>query len=141
MKFPKFYTPAETRKYEQKVARCAFEAYGSRLLEEGPIGIRIRAVYPIPKSATKKKKAEMATGAILPTKKPDLDNVKKAILDGLNGVLFKDDAQVVYLEARKVYGDNPRVDVRVIYYDQGEVGTDQQGPTSGGGSEVRVEEH
>lgn len=36
------------------------------------------------------------------TEKPDADNIAKAVLDGLNGVAFEDDAQVIDLEVRKV---------------------------------------
>ena len=39
------------------------------------------------------------------TSKPDADNYAKLILDALNGVLWRDDAQVVRLFAEKVYCD------------------------------------
>lgn len=34
---------------------------------------------------------------------PDLDNMTKLVLDGLNGILYRDDSQVVDLRARKIY--------------------------------------
>jgi Holliday junction resolvase RusA-like endonuclease len=38
-----------------------------------------------------------------PTKKPDLDKLTRGAIDALSGVLFRDDAQVIALEARKYY--------------------------------------
>lgn len=47
------------------------------------------------------------------TKKPDADNIAKAVLDGLNGVAFVDDSQVVALMVKKTYGLTPKVKVRI----------------------------
>ena len=52
--------------------------------------------------------------------KPDLDNVIKSILDGMNGIIYRDDVQVVSLRAKKHWceGDElPRVDVKVEWGD------------------------
>ena len=56
----------------------------------------------------------MERGLILPTKKPDADNIAKAILDALNGLAFYDDAQVVYLQVSKRYSNEPRA---VVFID------------------------
>ena len=53
----------------------------------------------------------MERGLILPTKKPDADNIAKAILDALNGLAYYDDAQVVHLEVQKRYSNEPRAEV------------------------------
>ena len=55
----------------------------------------------------------MRDGLLRPTTKPDIDNVIKAVLDGLNGVAYADDSQVVALSASKCYSDDPRVVVIV----------------------------
>lgn len=44
-------------------------------------------------------------------KKPDIDNVVKAVLDALNGVAYRDDTQVIELHVRKSYSEKPRVEV------------------------------
>ena len=55
----------------------------------------------------------MIDGEILPTKRPDIDNVVKCIMDSLNKLAYKDDAQVVALVAEKCYGAEPMVLVRL----------------------------
>ena len=43
----------------------------------------------------------MLNGELLPAKKPDIDNIVKAVLDALNEVAYRDDTQVVELQVRK----------------------------------------
>ena len=71
--------------------------------------MNITAIFGIPKSTTKKDKAKMLSGLILPAKIPDIDNITKSILDGLNKVLYKDDKQVIELSVKKKYGEEPCV--------------------------------
>jgi len=47
------------------------------------------------------------------TKKPDLDNVAKAVIDGMNGIIFKDDSQITSLHVTKVYAEVGKVEVLV----------------------------
>ena len=106
------YTPAKTVAYENLVKveyerQCA----GKRFDDGEYVDLRIYAYYGIPKSASKKKHAMMASGAIRPTKKPDMDNVVKVIADSLNGIAYKDDTQVVDSMVRKFYSEYPRVRV------------------------------
>ncbi len=53
----------------------------------------------------------MLDGFIHPTKKPDIDNATKLILDSLNGVAWKDDNQVCFQCAMKIYSEQPCVRV------------------------------
>jgi crossover junction endodeoxyribonuclease RusA len=48
-----------------------------------------------------------------PTVAPDLDKYIRAVNDGLTGVAFNDDSQVIHITASKVYSDNPGVDIEV----------------------------
>lgn len=72
-------------------------------------GVYISAIYymPIPKSTSKKKIAKMMNGELLHIKKPDTDNLNKFYRDCLKGLAWKDDAQVVWSETKKMYSDNP----------------------------------
>ena len=105
------YTPAKTKTYEEKVKWCYKQAHGRPI--SGPVFVAITAYYPIPKNATKADRAAMESNARLPMRKPDADNIGKIILDALNGVAYKDDAQVVGLVVLKRYGE-PRVEVNIM---------------------------
>ena len=52
-------------------------------------------------------------GELHPTKKPDADNIGKIVADALNGVAYQDDAQIILLQIRKTYSEEPRVVVTV----------------------------
>lgn len=63
----------------------------------------ITACFGIPKSTSKKARTAMLSGQTYPTKKPDVDNVVKIVLDALNGFAWHDDAQVIDLHISKTY--------------------------------------
>jgi crossover junction endodeoxyribonuclease RusA len=48
-----------------------------------------------------------------PTVAPDLDKLVRGVNDGLTGVAFVDDSQVVHLTASKEYSDIPGVDIEI----------------------------
>ena len=83
------------------------------IAKDKPVCARITAYFPIPQSASKKKQAAMESYSIMPTKKPDTDNIAKIVLDALNGLAFYDDAQVVDLTVMKLYSRTPRVTVHI----------------------------
>jgi len=104
------YTPAKTVNYEVLIKELFIGKYGSVMID-GYINANIVAYFFIPKSASKKKRDEMIKGVLLPTKKPDLDNIAKIILDSLNKIAFVDDSYVTRLSVEKYYSENPRVEV------------------------------
>lgn len=106
------YTDNKTAAYEQYIKTLWLSNVGQRF--DGELYVHICAYYPIPASKPKKTQAAMREGIIRPSVKPDIDNVVKAVLDGLNGVAFKDDNQVIELVAEKWYSDEPRVTVSVM---------------------------
>jgi Holliday junction resolvase RusA-like endonuclease len=109
------FTPKATREYESLIAEEYKAAKGELL--DGYIRVNIKAYYKIPKSTTKINRGKIEAGIIKPAVKPDVDNVVKAILDGLNGVAYHDDSQVVYVDAEKFYADEPCVIVEVSHYE------------------------
>ena len=96
------FTPPETVNYENLV-KLSFINAGGEIIPEGAISLTIICNMEIPASASKKKQALMASNEIMPTKKPDLDNIIKSIKDGLNKVAWHDDSQVVSITAIKLY--------------------------------------
>ena len=107
------YTPAETRNYEATIRVLAQQAMAGRPPIDGPVSVIVQAHLPIPKSWTKKKGAAWQRGDIYPDKRPDLDNIVKAVTDACNGVVFSDDSAICFLWAEKHYGLLPHVSVQV----------------------------
>jgi len=110
--FAKAYTPARTTNYENLV-RLSFQQQCNKVpYKQGEfLAADITAFFQIPKSISKKKRDLMADGRLFPTKKPDCDNIAKAVLDALNGVAYYDDSQIVCLAVRKMYSDTPRCEI------------------------------
>lgn len=106
------YTPAKTANYETLVRLSYQQQIGAFMFDKDkPLRAIIRAFFPIPKSASKKKREQMEAGKIRHTKKCDADNIAKACLDALNGIAFYDDSQVCELSISKFYGDTPKVEI------------------------------
>lgn len=116
--FVQTYTDDKTASYENLVSLAARDAMKGRPLFSGPMHFEMVATFKVPASMSAKKREAMLLGEIKPTKKPDLDNIQKAVLDGMNGVVFEDDAQVVTMLAGKQYGSPPRVWVHIRPIDE-----------------------
>jgi Holliday junction resolvase RusA-like endonuclease len=78
-----------------------------------PVRLDVLAEFAIPTTWSRRKTAAALCGEIRPGKRPDLSNVVKQIEDALDGVVFTDDALVVEIAARKVYGGQPKVVITV----------------------------
>lgn len=112
-KFARVYTPEKTANYEGLVAHSAQAAMNGRSLFLGAVAVQLDIRCPIPASWSLKRQGMASRGELAPTKKPDIDNVEKAIFDGMNGVVWKDDVQVVEVSKRKRYAETPGVVVIV----------------------------
>ena len=112
------YTPKQTVLYENLVKTCYLAKYGGKGMIEVNIKARIYAYFSIPKSISKKNRIKMLKNEILPTKKPDLDNIAKIVLDSLNGIAYYDDSQIVDLNITKRYAALPQVYVELLYDDE-----------------------
>lgn len=109
--FVQTYTPANTAEYE-KLVRLKFQNAGG-VITENPVKVEIVAFFTPPKSTKKKQRQEMLANLILPTKKPDCDNIAKIVLDALNQIAYKDDSQVIDLSVRKQYASEAKVYVHI----------------------------
>lgn len=107
--FARAYTPRKTADYELAVRAACAKAMADTPPLEGPVAVVLDFYIQPPKSWSKRKKAAppMHTG------RPDLDNLTKSVLDGMNGVAWLDDGQVVIIRASKQYGDTPCIKVNV----------------------------
>ena len=104
------FTPQKTVNYETLVKMEYFRQCKNKKLA-GAIKAEMWFYFPIPKSESKKKQAAMLSGEIRHTKKSDIDNCIKSVLDGLNKMAFDDDGQIAEIHAYKFYSENPRVEV------------------------------
>ena len=112
-KYVQTYTPAKTKNYETKVRDSYYQDNMKSRHLTGAIEAEIHGIFPIPVSVSKKLRAKMESGEEPYTKKVDADNLAKIVLDALNGVAYEDDKQVTKLTVTKVYGIDPRVEVRL----------------------------
>ena len=108
--FVQTYTPEKTRTYETLIREHAQQAMGSSEALETPVTVYLYITHAVPSSYSKKRK-EACLNRFERPKKPDLDNVAKAFMDAMNGIVYLDDVQVVSLHVTKLYGTESRVDV------------------------------
>lgn len=110
------YTPSNTKDYEMLIKQYFKVKYPHYETLEGRIKVEIIAYFAIPKATNKSQQKEMIENNISPTKKPDIDNIIKIILDALNKMAFKDDSQITKLEIEKVYAEEEKVYVKIESY-------------------------
>lgn len=107
-------TPDQTVVYENLIKTEFLSQCGRiKFPDDAMLDVRVFAYYTIPSSISKKKRAAMLAHEIRPTKKPDFDNIGKVVCDSLNGIAYRDDAQIVDAQVRKFYSDSPRVVVTI----------------------------
>ena len=110
------YTPNKTKDYEFLVQQYFRMQYPKYETLKGRISINIIAYLKIPKSTSKTKIQEMLENKISPTKKPDVDNIAKSILDAMNGLVFEDDNQVSKISVEKRFALEEKAVIEVEEY-------------------------
>ena len=107
------YTPKKTAYFETAVKMLAIRAMKSKQPIRGAVSLSVSFFLPIPQSWSLTKKTQAIAGKLRHTKKADLDNLVKSISDGMNGIVFADDAQIDAIYARKRYSTEPRTEITV----------------------------
>jgi len=97
-------TPAKTRSHEGYVRALAAQAMGSQPPHAGPVDVSVVIVKAVPDGWPRWKQDAARTDCILPTGKPDPDNVAKLVCDALNGIAYLDDAQIVAMAIARRWG-------------------------------------
>lgn len=110
------YTPSRTKDYETLIEQYFLLKYPKFKELNGRIKVNIIAYFPIPKTTKKAEIEEMLKNNVSPTKKPDIDNIVKVILDSMNKFAFKDDNQITKLEVEKKYSEKERVYIKIEEY-------------------------
>ena len=116
-KFAHAYTPKRTKEFEDAI-RFEFMASVSDPMpiykREQALKANVLIGCSIPKSYSKKKQALCRDRFIAPNKKPDIDNILKAIFDAIgDGFCYEDDCQITQVTAEKVYAEEPFVEVTI----------------------------
>jgi len=104
------FTPAKTRKYEDLIRQAGADAMAGRDLLEGALAVEVRAYVAMPQALKGAKRQAAVEGSLRPTTRPDVDNYAK-VIDGLNGIAWHDDKQVVTLIVTKHYSERPRLEL------------------------------
>ncbi len=112
------FTDTNTRNYEAEVRAHGAEAMEGQPPVEGPVEVTVDAVMPIAISWPKWKQEAARGLALRAVCTPDIDQIVKAALDGLNKVVFRDDRQVVSIRANQRYGDRPRLEIEIREVEQ-----------------------
>ena len=107
------YDPEKSRNYKAYVKLLATQAMKEQgfTMIDGPCCLDILACFEVPKSKSKKFRQAALEGRERPVKKPDIDNIVKALQDALNGLAYKDDSSIVFLSVAKCYSEVPKVEV------------------------------
>jgi Holliday junction resolvase RusA-like endonuclease len=96
------FTPKTTKGYEDLIAIAAAAAMAGRKPFECPVDVRILFTL---KGDPEKWPTSAADG--------DGDNMEKAVLDAMNGIVFLDDRLVVRCSKEKACGPQPRVVIKI----------------------------
>lgn len=88
-------------------------AMGASKPLEGALEAFIYVTFAVPASYSKKRTEACLSNSEKHTKKPDLDNVIKSVIDGMDKIVFENDSQFTSIHATKVFGEVPKVEVLV----------------------------
>lgn len=106
------YDPPKVKQFKRILRSLAIDQY-SRPPLLGPLSVSLTFYRPVQRSISKTERERRLSNRSKPVVKPDVDNYVKATLDGLTGVLWHDDAQIVKIIGEKRYSDNPKITVSV----------------------------
>lgn len=114
MKTGRVYTPAKCHSYQNEIRDAIVRhlGIGAKYPIFGvdvPLAVDVDFVSNLPNSHEGNRKK----GKLGPHWRPvgdDIDNLAKAVWDGLNGILWEDDRQIVETRMRKLYASRKRRD-------------------------------
>lgn len=108
------YTPPKTEQAEYDFKVQSLKYKPAKLIEEA-ITLDIVIYRSIPKSMSKKKRQLINEGKLFPITRPDCDNYGKLVMDAMNKIFWKDDSQIVKLDIKKYYSDNPKIKIALMW--------------------------
>ena len=103
----------EFKAYQATIQAKCLEAWGTKPLIETAVAIHLVFIRSYPKNLPKKEASRERRLREALVRKPDLDNMVKAAIDGVKGIIIKDDTVVVRLSAEKRFGPEPMTTITV----------------------------
>ena len=111
--FTSAYQPSHVKKYQTHIRMQAEAAMHDRDPMTGPLVLAATFVMPMPKSFSKRRVGQALIGAERPITRPDCSNLLKALEDAMTGIVYRDDAQLVEVHVRKVFGSKPQMQAEI----------------------------
>lgn len=106
------YSPGRVRQWERSITAFATKEWDPKGPEEGPVSLTVRAFFPSRKPARKRVPRPQEWHH----SKPDLDNILKAVMDALEGVVYRNDSQVARIVCEKhraAQGEEERTEIEI----------------------------
>ena len=111
----RMYTPTNSKNFEFRIADLAKKIFDKPI--KVPVKVKITFLMHRPRKYIWKTKP---MPRIPCDKRPDIDNLFKSVVDGLNGIAFLDDGQIVEMNVLKLYhsgNEGPKTIIEVDTYD------------------------
>jgi Holliday junction resolvase RusA-like endonuclease len=103
----------EFKAYQETIQAKCLEVWRNKPLIETAVEIHLVFIKSYPKNLPKKEASRERRLREALVRKPDLDNMVKAAIDGVKGIIIKDDTVVVRLSAEKRFGPEPMTMITV----------------------------
>lgn len=99
------------QKHVRNVYQISVSAQHEGPMFSGPLKLEVTYVFPMPKSRSKIHHKMIGQPHIFA---PDTTNLTKFLEDALVGIILKDDRIIAWQDAKKIYGEEPRTEFRLI---------------------------
>ena len=103
----------EFKAYQETVKAKCLEVWRNKPLIETAVEINLVFIKSYPNNLPKREANRERRLKEALCRKPDLDNMVKAAIDGVKGIIIKDDTVVVRLTAEKRFGPEPMTMITV----------------------------
>ena len=103
----------EFKAYQATIQAKCLEVWRNKPLIETAVEIHMEFIRNYPNNLPKKEASRKRRLKEALVRKPDLDNMVKAAIDGVKGIIIKDDTVVVRLTAEKRFGPEPMTMITV----------------------------
>jgi Holliday junction resolvase RusA-like endonuclease len=101
-----------SKQYEETIA-WQIRPFAPKEPISGPVAVDMTFYMPIPKGTPALKRKQMLAGIIHHVKRPDRDNLAYPVTNAMKNIIYEDDSQIVMGDTKKLYGEVPKIVIRV----------------------------